>query len=377
MKQVGVDGHALLANVVFFGRALRRAGLAVDAAQTRQFARTIELVGVGQRGDVKAAGRAIFVRRRDERTIYDAAFDRFWRRATSLGTPEPALPRLQQRRRRGADVAFQPEAGPEAEVAGVARTTRQVSASALERLRTADFAELTPAEERDAAALLAVLRARLPLRRSRRHRLGRPADRLALRTMMRRSLETGGEPLQWRWRRRVSRPRPIVLICDISGSMERYSRFLLRFGHALSRSGAPVDVFVFGTRLTRITRELRVRDGDTALRGVAERVVDWSGGTRIGECLHAFNRRWVRRSVRSAAVVLLASDGWERGDPALLGREMAALRRSCHRLIWLHPWANRPGFEPATLGLRAALPWVDALVPCGNVRSLEELAGRL
>jgi uncharacterized protein with von Willebrand factor type A (vWA) domain len=159
--------------------------------------------------------------------------------------------------------------------------------------------------------------------------------------------------------------------------MERYSRFLLRFAHALAHSGAPLEVFVFGTRLTRITRELGTRDPDRALARVAARVADWSGGTRIGASLRELNRRWVRRAIRSGAVVLLVSDGWERDDPAVLAREVATLRRSCHRLVWLDPLAGRPGFEPLARGLVAALPHVDEFVPCGDVRSLEALAGRL
>ncbi|MDQ3137204.1 MAG: VWA domain-containing protein, partial [Gemmatimonadota bacterium] len=216
-----------------------------------------------------------------------------------------------------------------------------------------------------------------PMRRARRSRANRSGHRPAARAMLRRAMGTGGEALCWRWLRRTVRPRPIVLVCDISGSMERYSRFMLRFAHALQRSGAPVEVFVFGTRLTRITRQLRIRSPDAALRRVAETVVDWSGGTRIGESLHELNRRWVRRTVRSGAVVLLVSDGWERGDPALLAREMGTLRRSCHRLLWIDPLAARPGFEPATVGLQAALPFVDELVPAASVASLEELARRL
>jgi uncharacterized protein with von Willebrand factor type A (vWA) domain len=207
--------------------------------------------------------------------------------------------------------------------------------------------------------------------------VARSGHRPATRFMLRGAVAGGGETLRWKWLRRASRPRPIVLVCDISGSMERYSRFLLRFGHALRRSGAPVEVFVFATRLTRITRQLGFRTADAALRRVAEKVVDWNGGTRIGESLRELNQRWVRRTIRSGAVVLLVSDGWERGDPALLAREMATLQRSCHRLIWLDPLAGRPGFEPATLGLRAALPFIDDLVPCATVASLEEMAERL
>ena len=195
--------------------------------------------------------------------------------------------------------------------------------------------------------------------------------------MLREALATGGEPLRWRWLAHPDRPRPIVLITDISGSMERYSRLLLRFAHALAQSGAPVEVFVFGTRLTRITRELRTRDPDSALERVGHSVVDWNGGTRIGESLRELNRRWVRRTIRSGAVVLIASDGWERGDPAVLAAEMARLRRSCYRLYWLDPLASHPGFAPEVQGLKVALPYVDALVPCATVASLTELAQRL
>jgi hypothetical protein len=371
------SGNALIGNVVLFGRVLRRAGLSVDSDQTRRFADVLALLGFDRRDDVKAAGRAVFVRRREERAVYDAAFDLFWRPSTVRGAVSSALPRLRQRERPPTDVTFGPDAPPEMDVTDAVDDTARVGASVHEGLRTADFAELTPAEARDAAAMLAALRPRLPLRPSRRRRPGRRGNRLAPRLMIRSSLGAGGEIVAWRWWRRRTRPRPVVLVCDISGSMERYSRFLLRFAHALARSGAPVEVFVFGTRLTRITRELRVRDPDAALERVAGKVVDWSGGTRIGASLRELNRRWVRRSIRSSAVVIIVSDGWERDDPARLAREMATLRRSCRRLIWLDPLAGRPGFEPSTQGLVAALPYVDEFVACANLASLEHLAERL
>ncbi len=370
-------GDALIGNVVLFGRILRRAGLSVDSDQTRRFADVLALLGFDRRGDVKAAGRAVFVRGRDERAVYDVAFDLFWRPSTARGAVSSALPRLRQKERPPTDVAFGPALPSEMDVTDVVDDTARVGASVHEALRTADFAELTPAEARDAAAMLAALRPRLPLRSSRRRRPGRRGNRLAARLMLRSSLGAGGEPVAWRWWHRRTRPRPIALVCDISGSMERYSRFLLRFGHALARSGAPVEVFVFGTRLTRITRELRVRDPDAALERVAGKVADWSGGTRIGASLHELNRRWVRRTIRSGAVVIIVSDGWERDDPAQLAREMATLRRSCRRLIWLDPLAGRPGFEPSTQGLVAALPYVDEFVACANLASLEHLAERL
>ncbi|HEU5042321.1 MAG TPA: VWA domain-containing protein [Gemmatimonadales bacterium] len=370
-----VDGDVFLANALRFGRVLRRAGLDVEPGQTATFVRALTLLGVDRRADVRAAGRAIYVRRREDRALYEAAFDLFWRRRAGGGGPDIALPRLRQDHRGTASAGDPHPGGPAAEETIPA--VRPEAASPLELLRTADFATLTPAETRDAQAMIEALRPRLPYRRARRSRLDTAGHRPAMRSMLRHALGSGGEALRWRWLRRTRRPRPVVLVCDISGSMERYSRFMLRFGHALQRSGAPVEVFVFGTRLTRITRQLRVRSPDEALRRVAERVVDWSGGTRIGESLHQLNRRWVRRTIRSGAVVLLVSDGWERGDPALLAREMATLRRSCHRLLWIDPLAARPGFEPATMGLRAALPYVDELVPAASVASLTDLADRL
>lgn len=361
--------------MVVFGRLLRRAGLGVDPGQTRRFLRALAHVGVGRKRDVRAAGRAIYVRRRDDLAVFDAAFDLFWRRH-GTGTSDE-LPRLTQRRPPEGRARYGSPTDAETSIPGPPRPELQREPSTAETLRTADFATLTPAEARDALALVDALRLALPRRPSRRPRLGRHGRRLAPRQMLRRSLATGGEPLAWRWRRRTARPRPLVLVADISGSMEHYSRLLLRFAHALEQLGAPLEVFVFGTRLTRITRQLRVRSADEAIRRVAAHVLDWNGGTRIGDSLHQLNRRWVRRTIRSGAVVLLASDGWERGDPEALGREMATLRRSCHRLLWLDPLASRPGFEPATLGLRAALPHCDALVPCASVASLADLAARL
>ena len=367
----GATGTSLWINVVSFGRLLRRLGLKIGPGHTRLFMEALEQVPLASRADVMAAGRAVYAGNRDEIALYDAAFESFWRRATAVGSVSDRLPRIRQQARRYSGTRGSLDGIHPAEAS---RVVLAESASDRETLRTADFADLTPEELRDAEEMLADLRPALATRLSRRRRLARRGGRLAMRYLMRRSMSTGGEPLTWRWLRRVSRPRPIVMVADISGSMERYSRLLLRFGHTLARSGAALEVFVFGTRLTRITRELRTRDADLALRLVAARVVDWDGGTRIGESLHTLNRRWVRRTVRSGAVVLVASDGWERGDPEQLGREVATLRRSCHRLIWLDPLASRPHFRPATEGLKAALPHVDAFLPCASVSSLHDLA---
>jgi uncharacterized protein with von Willebrand factor type A (vWA) domain len=316
------------------------------------------------------------VRRWEDQPLYETAFDLFWRRTRESSQLSARLPRIRQSEHRGT-VPSATIAADSAVAKEAVATARARAASSRELLRTVDFARLTAAEALDAQAMLAALRPQLPMRRGRRNRLERRGERPATRFMLRSALGSAGETLRWRWLRPAQRPRPIVLVCDISGSMEHYSRFMLRFAHALQRSGAPVEVFVFATRLTRITRQLAIRTADAALRRVAGKVVDWNGGTRIGESLRELNQRWVRRTIRSGALVLIVSDGWERGDPALLAREMATLHRSCHRLIWLDPLASRPGFEPATVGLRAALPHVDDLVSCATVASLEQMAERL
>jgi hypothetical protein len=362
-------------NLVAFGRLLKRLGLPASPRSTETFAAAIQVLGFDRRSEIRAAGRAIFTSRREDRELFDRAFALFWRRP---GDPETELilPRLRQDRRPPPTfpAALPPTEGTIERVGAPERAL----ASETERLRHADFAALTKEEARDALAMLARLRPALPRRPSRRWIVGRHrGERPARSRMLRAALSTLGEPVRWRWHRHPRRPRPIVLITDISGSMEHYSRLLLRFAHALGRAGAPIEVFAFGTRLTRITRELRARDPDLALERVGHAVVDWNGGTRIGESLGELNRRWVRRTIRSGAVVLLASDGWERGDPALLAAEMARLRRSCYRLYWLDPLAGQPGFVPAVAGLRAALPHVDALLPCASVGSLEELSARL
>jgi len=369
---------ALPANLVAFGRVLRGVGLAVIPEQTRLFAVALERLGPEDRGTIKAAGRVVYARSREEGRRFDEAFDRFWVRGITGDPSELVVPRMLSGKRVGgsapeADLNPLADGDRGLDLPGIPRRT----ASGTEQLRHRDFAELTPDETRDALVMIDHLAPRLPVRPSRRRRPARRGDRLALRAMLRDSLATGGETVAWRWLRTAERSRPLVLVCDISGSMEAYSRFLLRFAHALRRTGAPVEVFLFGTRLTRVTRELRHRSPDQAIRLAARTVTDWHGGTRIGASLHDLNRRWVRRTIRSSAVVLSASDGWERDGPALLGAELGALRRACHRLVWLNPLVEHAEFEPATAGLRAALPHLDALLPCGSVASLDALAAQL
>jgi uncharacterized protein with von Willebrand factor type A (vWA) domain len=244
-------------------------------------------------------------------------------------------------------------------------------------LRYKDFGELTDDERAEMLRFLERFSWPLPPRRVRRLRPGR-GPRLDLRRTLRSSLRRGGEVLGFARRRPRIRARPLVVLADVSGSMEPYARLLLVFARALAAShDARVEAFVFGTRLTRVTRALRTGDPEAALRAVAQEAPDWGGGTRMGDALRAFNLRWSRRIRAGGAVVLLISDGWDRGDPDLLGEEMARLQRSCHRLVWLNPLLGAPDYEPLVRGLRVALPFVDDFLPIQHLASLEDLAQRL
>ena len=395
-----VDGGRLLREAVGFGRALRAAGLAVDLGAAVDYARALPLVDMGEREQVRAAGEAVFVRRRDDREIYDAVFDRWWRqrdrRSGDLGTPP--LQRPSEAADEDGDAAGQAEPAPgterseaaseeqgvpipsagdddgpdDADVDGVVVAPDAYSRGEL--LRHREFDRMTPAELRDAERLVDALIPRLEQRRTRRYELHSHGRRLAPRAMFRRNLGTGGQLLTWVWRRPVKEPRSLVVLCDISGSMERHSRLLLRFVQALSAaSEVRTESFVFGTRLTRVTRLLRDKDRDRALARVADTVNDWAGGTRIGESFRMFNQHWARRSLRTSGVVIVVSDGWDRGDPAIVAAETARLRRNCHRLVWLNPLAGTPGYQPLAGGMRAAYPYIDDFLPAGTVASLERL----
>jgi len=253
--------------------------------------------------------------------------------------------------------------------------------SAQEVLRRKDFGAFTRAEVEGAKKLMRQLPWRVGERATRRQARG-GAEFFDFRSTLRRNLKYGGETLDLAWKQTRYKPRPLVILCDISGSMESYSRMLLHFVHALrarhaERKQQDIEVFTFSTRLTRITRQLRTRQVERALHEVAQIVMDWSGGTRIGAALQVFNFVWARRVLRPGAVVLIISDGWDRGDPQLLAREMARLKRQVYRIIWLNPLIASPDYQPLTLGLQAALPYVDDFLPAHNLVSLEELARRL
>ncbi|MBP1704477.1 MAG: domain containing CoxE-like protein [Chloroflexi bacterium] len=389
------DGRVFVHNTVLFTRALRAAGLPTDLAGALDFARALALVDLAERDQVRAAGAAIFCRRRADIEPYDSVFDAFWRRhAVSIRPPglaeagqaqdggreaagaeggsrggpvEPVITDRPVRAEPGGEAAAEPERGPRWVVS-------PRSFSVEEALRHRAFGRMSPGELRDAERLIDGLRPVLATRRTRRYKTGRRGRAPAPRAMLRRNLANGGDLLTWTWRRRVRRPRSIVLVCDVSGSMDIHARLLVRFAQALARTaGVRTEAFVFGTRLTRITREVRGRDPDAALRKVGAAVSDWAGGTRIGDSLREFNLRWARRVLRSSAVVLVVSDGWDRGDPALVGSEVARLQRSCHRLIWLNPLSGADAPVPATAAMAAALPYVDDYLPARDLASLTRL----
>jgi uncharacterized protein len=367
------EGSHLVANLLLFGQLLRRGGLDVHAGRMQDAIVALETVGVRARDDVRAALASLLVHRRDDFPFFNRAFDQFWRarQAAGGGLPLASLgerPRVIAAPSAEARVEFE---GDEGSAIGSPRVAA-AAWSAAEALRTKDFGEMTVEELTRAEALLADIGWRLGVRRTRRW-IAAPAGAVDLRQVVRRNLTRGGELVDLPRRARGEKPRPVVILADVSGSMERYTRMLLQLASGLSGGRRDVETFVFATRLTRITREL-TRGGARTLETVARRVQDWGGGTRIGDALRAFNVQYARRVIRHGPVVIVISDGWDRGDPAVLSRELSRVRRSCRRLVWLNPLLGSRSYEPLTRGMRAALPIIDDFLPAHNIASLEHLA---
>ena len=385
---VGVDSQGtdhFLDNLLLFGRLLRRLGLDVHVGRMLDAIRVLEDVGVGRRADVRSALRTLLVHRKEDLPVFDEAFEVFWRQHKDSTSTMDLRSMGEQRRYRRPSVGPPPPgrspdgSGSEADESndGYDRIDLTRTFSAREVLRTRDFAEFTPEETLQARQLMASLQWNPGVRRTRRKQRGKgPA--LDLRRTLRRNAQFGGELVRIESRRRKEKPRRLVVICDVSGSMERYTRMLLHFIHSLYEGlDNRIEAFLFATRLTRVTRHLEQRDIDRAVSEVAKAVPDWSGGTRIGEVLKEFNFRWARRTLGWGSIVLVVSDGWDRGEPELLGREMARLQRSCSRLIWLNPLAGSEDYEPLTQGMQAAAPYIDDLLPVNNLAALLDLARHL
>lgn len=357
---------------VAMARSLRALGVAAPPDTTLAYAAALAEVGIDHRSGAYWAGRATLVHRPEDVPTYDRVFAAIFDRVEA-GEPvvdEAAVEHVTLL----VDDADGSGTGGEAgePVEGPVLTLRW---SDREVLRHKDFAACTAAELDEAHRLMADLRVAGATRRSRRLRPSRRARGVIdLRATARRSLRTGGEPLRTMHRRPGERFRRIVLLCDVSGSMEAYARALVRFAHTAVAGRTQVEVFTLGTRCTRITRELRSRDPDAALHAAAQAVGDWSGGTRLGEGLRTFNDIWGTRGMARGATVVILSDGWDRGDPDVLGEQVRRLHRVAHKLVWVNPLKATPGFAPVARGMAAALPHVDELVEGHSLHSLEVLA---
>jgi uncharacterized protein len=364
----------LTRDLVTFGRVLREAGLEIGPGRIADAMRGLDHVDITRQEDVYWTLRTTLVARREDLEPFDRAFDAwFLRRVGRVPVRRHADPRTPHEDAKR--VRRDPRADREAAAAD--REPDSIGHSAHEVLRRKDFAAMTPAEHAAARALIADMATDRPTRRSHRLRRHRRGRRLDMRALARDSIATGGDPVARRFRRRLETPRKLVVLCDVSGSMEAYSRALLLYLHAVVRSGRGVEVFAFGTRLTRLTVPLRTRDPEQALARAAERVVDWASGTRIGASLKQYNDVWGRRALTRGAVVLIASDGWERQDHELVGEEMARLHRAAYAVVWVNPVKGSPEYQPLAAGMRAALPHVDRFVAGHNLASLEALGGLL
>lgn len=353
---------------VSFARVLRGVGLLVPLDSVLTFVHALDIVALDNRSDVYWSARTTLIRRPEDQPIFDRAFAVFWDQRYSDASAEDQPPQL-------ITLLIDDESGDD-QSAGEFDTNPAVHLrfSAAESLRTKDFAQYDDSELAQAQQMMQALRFAGPPRSSLRltsaKRIGSRHD---IRTTVRASLRHGGEPMRLHWKQPTDRLRRIVVLLDISGSMEPYARALLRFMHAAVAGRQRVEAFAFSTRLTRLTKELRSRDPDKAIARAAQQVPDWSGGTRLGESLRKFNDTWGVRGMARGAIVIVLSDGWDRGNPELLAEQMQRLQRVSHRLIWVNPLKVTPGYAPLARGMAAALPYIDNFVEGHSIEAMERL----
>ncbi|HVB20961.1 MAG TPA: VWA domain-containing protein [Ktedonobacteraceae bacterium] len=401
-------GERLTYRLVEFGRILWEVGIDVGPRQMLDLAETLNYIDITNKEDFYNTLKCSLLVRHEQEMIFDQMYLYYWymRDQQNKKTEQPTgaakrderqmrLPpserkrmaehmnnaneqrrelrqemRQTERRRKQDDRLDQEDDDDESIPQGTAY-------SALEMLRKKDFESFTWDEVQEAKKLMADMRWNLGMRPTHRKRPARHGSYPDMRRIVRRNLKYGAEFIELTWRDIKRKPRPLVIICDISGSMSLYSRLLLHFIHTISNGLMNVETFVFGTRLTRITRQLKRRDVDDAVRDVSKSVQDWSGGTRIGDAIHFFNHKWAKRVLGRGAVVLIISDGWDRGDAGVLEVEMDRLQHSCHRLIWLNPLLGSPDYRPLTIGMKTALPYIDNFLPVHNLDSLISLGNLL
>jgi len=397
-------GERLLYRLTEFGRLLWESGINVGPRQMLDLAETLNYVDVTNKEDFYNTLKCSLLARHEQEAIFNQMFLYYWymrdqkdkkaenptgaakRDDRKMRLPPSERKRLaehlnaneQQRRdlkneMRQSERRRQYDDRVDEEDDDDTSTPQGTAYSAIELLRKKDFESFTWEEVQEAKRLMAEMHWNLGMRTTHRKTPSRRGSYPDMRRLVRRNLKYGGEILELTWREIKRKPRPLVIICDISGSMSLYSRLLLHFIHTISNGLMNVEAFVFGTRLTRITRQLKKRDVDDAIRDVSKNVQDWSGGTRIGDALHHFNHKWAKRVLGRGAVVLIISDGWDRGEPGVLQTEMDRLQHSCHRLIWLNPLLGSPDYRPLTIGMKTALPYIDNFLPAHNLDSLISL----
>ncbi len=352
MRPLDIErGERLLFRLTEFGRILWETGINVGPGQMLDLAETLSYVDLTSKEEFYDALKCCLLTKHEQEPIFNQMFEYY----------------LNNKRRAQDDDQRNDDMG---KPQGTAYT-------AIEYLRKKDFENFTWEEVQEAKRLMAEMRWHLGMRPTRRKAPAKKGSYPDMRRIVRRNLKYGAELIELTWRKTKAKPRPLVIICDISGSMSLYSRLLLHFVHTISNGLMNVEAFVFGTRLTRITRQLKRRDVDDAVRDVSKSVQDWSGGTRIGDALHFFNHHWAKRVLGRGAVVLIISDGWDRGESDVLGVEMDRLQHSCHRLIWLNPLLGSPDYRPLTIGMKTALPFIDNFLPVHNLDSLISLGNLL
>jgi hypothetical protein len=384
------EGNMMLPNIMHFGRILRSAGLPVGPGKILDAVNAVLAVGITDRRDFYWSLHAVFVNRQEQHEIFDQAFHIFWRDPRLLermmGMLMPQIdgeedgPPMEQPNRRVAEAMSPTEKEgkePEEEKDPEIEVEATLTASSNELLQKMDFEEMSADEIDLAKAAIARMHLTINDVPTRRFKPSLRNARIDMRATLRAAMRHGGSIIPLRYRTRRRRPPPLVVLCDISGSMGRYTRMLLHFMHAITNDRDRVSTFLFGTRLTNVTRHLRHKDIDVALNNCTEAVEDWSGGTRIGDSLKDFNRFWSRRVLGQGAVLVLISDGLDRDAGRGLSEEMERLHKSCRRLIWVNPLLRFEGFEPKSQGIRAILPHVDEFRPVHNLESLTQLIGAL
>jgi uncharacterized protein with von Willebrand factor type A (vWA) domain len=400
-----IHGARLLHRLTEFGRLLWGAGIPVGTQQILDLAETLNAIDITKRDDFYTTLKCSLLTRHEQETIFDQMFTYFWflrdnprkkadesgrgrrREERQMRLPPSERKRLaehlkkndarQELRGETQPRDRHPQEDDDDKHDNDLGDPQQTAYSAIEQLRNKDFENFTWEEVQEAKRLMADMHWNLGLRKTRRRAPARHGTYLDLRRMVRHNLKHGSDMIELTWRETKHKPRPLVIICDISGSMSLYSRLLLHFVHTISNGLLNVEAFVFGTRLTRITRQLQKRDVDDAVRDVTKVVQDWSGGTRIGDALHYFNFTWARRVLGHGAIVLIISDGWDRGEATTLKNEMDRLQRGCHWLIWLNPLLGSPDYRPLTIGMKTALPYLDDFLPAHNLDSLISLGNLL